>query len=272
MRNRILRYLDDPVDHGSFAFTVNYYGNIYKGNLDNLIDWEVYYFGAYAASELCLLYDLIKNKENAIVWDVGANVGNHALFMARYARKVYAFEPYSPVADILENRINDNEINNIELIRVGLGDINDKKSFVPPSKNNLGTGSFINKPETGIDGNTVSLDIRTGDSVARDLHLDKPDLVKIDVEGYEGSVLKGMQDSIHKFRPAIFMEWSSATEKDLNVDDLRQLLPEQYKIYQFYDHKPFMFLFNRQGYRLELIKDVPREGNILLLPAEWSVF
>ncbi|MCS6882529.1 MAG: hypothetical protein RMK84_01260 [Oscillochloridaceae bacterium] len=83
----------NPKRSGSRHFEVNFYGLKYKGDLGQYIDWWVYYFGAYEKAELLLMRDIVARRRNAVCVDVGANVGQHSLFLSRYCAEVHAFEP-----------------------------------------------------------------------------------------------------------------------------------------------------------------------------------
>lgn len=64
--------------------------------------------------------------------DIGANVGQHSLFMSQFANRIFAFEPNDAVADQFERNIRINNISNIALHRVALGDLDGQA--------NLGSG------------------------------------------------------------------------------------------------------------------------------------
>ncbi len=58
--------------------------------MDNFIDWSVFHYGGYARHELLLLADLAGALRSSAhrqlaFFDIGANVGNHSLFMAHKA-------------------------------------------------------------------------------------------------------------------------------------------------------------------------------------------
>jgi FkbM family methyltransferase len=48
----------------------------------------------------------------------------------------------------------------------------------------------------------------TLDDHLRELHVDRIDLVKIDVDGFECSVLRGAKDALRRSRPVVVMEWA----------------------------------------------------------------
>ena len=78
------------------AFESRFAGLRYKGSLTEHIDREIFYFGAYAPGELTFLADAARRiapDGELDFFDIGANVGQHSLWMSRRARRVFAFEP-----------------------------------------------------------------------------------------------------------------------------------------------------------------------------------
>src|SRR5262249_15489554 len=130
--------------YAKFDFSVDLFGLIYEGNTGNLIDREIYYNGAYERPVLFLLRDLMTNgcSTKGVLLDIGANTGQHSLFMSRYANQIHAFEPYAPVLQRFRMLVEKNKIQNIVIHPVGLGNENSDLPFYKPPDYNLGTGSF----------------------------------------------------------------------------------------------------------------------------------
>src|SRR5690606_2989776 len=105
---------------------------------------------------------------------VGANTGQHAMFLSKFVKAVYAFEPYPPVLVRLNRHVSINEIKNITVFPVGLGSANEEVPFFEPEGHNMGTGSFVkgsffrNSSEP-----TLSLKIVVGDDVLQEAGVDK---------------------------------------------------------------------------------------------------
>lgn len=139
--------------------------------------------------------------EGAVILDIGTNVGNHALWFAKYksARKIYVFEPNPEVLKVLRSNI---ELNGIEeqlvtdFLGIGLGDKAAGGFRIQAAEKNLGGGRMF---EGGGD-----LEIRPGDDVVAPE--DKIDFIKIDVERMEMMVLAGLEKTISRCRPPIFVE------------------------------------------------------------------
>lgn len=265
LRDRIIRALHNPDTCASEAFKVPFFGGVYSGDFDTFIDWSVYYYGAYAREELRLLDDILRTLEDPVVLDVGANVGHHTLYAAMRAKQVIGFEPFPEVAEKLETKIRENQLANVLLLPCGLGEKNQTAVFVKPSGHNTGTGSFA-RPAEG--GETLMLPIRIGDELLAEQRIHDIHLVKIDVEGFEPFVLRGLAKTMARCRPVVFFEWTQR-ERGLFDADPRGLFPDDYLFLRFLSDTVVLHLFRKRSYRLSLLSDAPwPDGNLLAVPKE----
>ena len=133
-----------------------------------------------------------------VVFDIGANIGNHTLYFLNEcdAKYVYCFEPASDTFDMLKKNIGINHLDNrVKLINAGVG-ASSGFGGVKSVKGNTG----FTKIEPSENGSIKILAID---------EMDIPEpigLVKIDVEGFEVEVLRGMMETIKKFHPYIMIE------------------------------------------------------------------
>ena len=267
IRDRIICIFYKPgISHD---FEVNFFGFRYKGNLNSYLDWVIYFYGAYEKYELFLLRDLIQNKSRSIFIDIGSNVGQHSLFMSKYCSCIHAFEPYEPVRRQLEFNIRHNGISNIVVHNVGLGDKDCELDYFMPTGSNTGTGSFVTLYAKDNNKFFGKLPVVNADNYISKLRLEKLDLIKIDVEGFEKNVLIGLKDTIFEYRPIIFMEFSTQTRNSLsNSNELMSMLPKNYNIKKVQTSKPFFFFFNKPGYRYVDFNSNVSYCNLLLFPQE----
>lgn len=135
------------------------------------------------------------------VLDIGANTGQftgaaHALFRDA---TIHAFEPQEECYEALTRRFAD--VSNVHLIHTAIGDEDGEvtlhqNAFSQSSSvlemTDLHRESFPWAAESG----TAQVPIRRLDSIAADLVLERPMLVKIDVQGYEDRVLRGGEQTI----------------------------------------------------------------------------
>lgn len=174
--------------------------------------------------------------------DVGANIGNHTLYLAEYFDEVHCFEPFAPVADRLEANIARNRLS-AQVHRVGLGAADDDLPFVPNRTGNLGQGSFA-VAVAGGEGEV--LPVREGDRYFRERGIRNVDLLKIDVEGFELQVLAGLKATIARDRPTIILEFDGREQDasalcdllpDYVIEELRGKVPRPWVIeHRFYNH------------------------------------
>jgi FkbM family methyltransferase len=250
IRDRIIRYFVNPDTVEGKEFEIDFFGLKYHGNLNTFIDWSVYFYGAYEKDILFLMRDIVKVKHNPIFIDIGANVGNHSLFMSKFCQEVHSFEPYEKVRDMLISKLLFNKSSNIIVHNVGLGAKSEFLDFYAPAGRNIGTGSFMAEHAKDNNIKIGKLEIVEGDSYIFKLNLKKIDLIKIDVEGFEKYVLLGLRNTLEKYRPFVVMEYSVTTRNKLTIKEVREILPREYSIKGISTCRRFCLLFNRMNYSL----------------------
>jgi FkbM family methyltransferase len=224
---------------GHFDFVADLDGARYEGNTGNLVDGHIFFYGAHEKPILYFLRDTMKSaySNQGIFLDIGANTGQHSLFMSKYAKEVHAFEPWEPVIKRFRRMVEINHIKNIVIHPFGLGDENSKKPFFRPPDNNLGTGSFVEgfKEDNSIEG---ELEIRTGDDALEEAGVTSVALIKMDIEGYEKLALKGLRRTLLAQRPIVEFELSADPKSPVSIknkDELTALFPEKYEFLVFSD-------------------------------------
>lgn len=184
--------------------------------------------GLYEKENLALLNRILHSMSHAVVLDVGANIGNHALSFSTEAKQVYAFEPLPEVFALLERNIAQNGITNIRPFNFALSDENGESTLYMDRKGNIGASSF-DRREGEVEEVTVTR--RIGDEVVESLDLDRLDFLKIDVEAHEVFVLRGLMKTLEKFRPYIVMEWNDPLTVDrLSNSEVLHWLFQEYHV------------------------------------------
>lgn len=123
------------------------------------------------------------------VWDIGANVGYYTkMFSERVGRDgcVYAFEPSPANYARLEEACS--KIQNIKLFQFGLGREDGRLAF-QQGADDLGATSRVCPEETVLDS---LVEIRSGKSLLDSGEVLPPNVIKIDVEGFEYEVIEGL--------------------------------------------------------------------------------
>lgn len=225
-----------------FAFETGFfeqgYGLRFRGNIVNYIDRLVYFCGAHEKYMLCFLRDYVSNlKEKNIhpssYVDVGANAGNHTLFMSKLVDRVYAFEPFERVRKQLEENLALNGIDNVTVYPFGLSDQEDVLPFYAAPDSNLGAASFYadHKQDNYYLGD---MRLKVGDAVLKESGVERVGIIKADVEGFEKHVLLGLQETIRRSRPLMIIELSPKTRQTLSGEgEFLSLFPKGYRFFYF---------------------------------------
>ena len=215
------------------AFQVQSDGFVFVGETGNFLDDNVYLFGAYERPELYLLRDVLTQMrgDEGVFLDVGANVGHHALYMAQYARKVHAVEPFPPVLARMDAMIEVNRARNVTVHRVGFSNAPGALPFYAPSDDFQGNGSF--DAAFAMDAErTIELPLVVGDAWLHDRGITRVDLIKIDIEGFERYGLEGLRQTLERDRPAVVMELNNAEGGFASMEQIRATFPEGYAMYE----------------------------------------
>jgi FkbM family methyltransferase len=145
----------------------------------------------YRARELGGERELVEEYVNlltdeTVVWDVGANIGVFSLFAARANAQVYAFEPDPGFEQRLERNIYLNgQQSSIVTHNLALNDTPGETTLFTDGVAGMSPGLSKNPQE---EREEVIVDQHRGD----ELNIPTPDVLKVDVEGAEGGVIRGM--------------------------------------------------------------------------------
>ena len=176
--------------------------------------------------------ELIKKivKSGDIVVDVGANIGIHTLILAKCVGKnghVYAFEPSPNNVKLIKGSVDLNNFKNVSVIDRAVSDKPGKNIFY--FSDGISAHSLS---DFGYGKGSIEIDVETLDNFFKNTN-SKIDFLKIDAEGYDFKVIKGMKNIL----------------KNPDVKILIEFFPE----------------------RLQKAKDSPREFLEYLLNNEFSV-
>ena len=151
--------------------------------------------------------------------DVGANIGNHTVYLAGVCGlEVIALEPEPQCFDILRRNVELNDLREVVSARaLAAGAEPGQGVSLRVSEGNLGASRFQVQDEG-------STEVVTIDSLEREAPVR---LLKIDVEGMEAAVLEGAQRTLAEERPVVFVEAMKP-----------QLLLQVRRILEAHDYRP----------------------------------
>jgi FkbM family methyltransferase len=149
----------------------------------------------------------IPNAEKKVALDIGANIGNHSLFLSELFEKIYSFEPNPYAFRLLEiNADYQARKKNIITCNFGLSDCDKTLHFLAASLN-IGGSHIIDAKENTGEHKKIEISVKQGDKLSL-LDNQSIALIKIDVEGHELPALKGCRGLIEKNKPIILFEQS----------------------------------------------------------------
>lgn len=165
--------------------------------------------------------------ENGVFVDIGANIGMFSLYILNKRPDIvsYAFEPEPLNFDYISKTKNKNELNNLKLFNVAVGEKVEKLKLYKSNKNDGGHSLVLDHSiEDDNEVSTVQV-MPLGQILPSDL--EKIHAIKIDVEGAEANVLKGALSTISKYKPVLLIESSNI---DLaNKENLYSILFDNFK-------------------------------------------
>jgi FkbM family methyltransferase len=259
VRFRLIRAARTLLRVGDREFTEPFFGATYPGHTGIYIDSFVYYVGGYERGALELFKALAMSEPGFVFCDVGANVGHHTLFMSQLC-EVLAFEPNPDLVATLEHKLRLNGVRNVRTFTVGLGSATADLEYFQPITANTGTGSFVAGFHQSNAASGKTLKVVQGDEFLGAQGVARIDLLKIDVEGFEHEVLKGIPATLDAMSPTIFLEVSRNLLQDAgSLEGFLALFPSGYKAFGisnvFHEHVRLMpFDFDR-----------PADKNVLLV-------
>jgi len=175
----------------------------YKLDLSDLIEWYIY-FGFKEKSRINLLNQI---HYGDIVFDIGANIGNVSFEAAKrcgVAGKVFAFEPDINNFTRLISNIELNQFKNIYPLNLGFGDKIASAKLYQVNENNSGMNRILD--DNFNDNNFQEIKIRPLNVFVKENNINKLNIIKIDVEGFEMNVLIGAKQILLNYKPKLFIE------------------------------------------------------------------
>ena len=164
--------------------------------LDRYVGFSLLAYGEFSPDEWRALVGWLPGPD-AIVVDVGANIGGLTIPLAHHAAHVHAFEPQPEMADALEENVRRAGQGRVTVHRAACGAA--AGTIRLPRVRYDQPGNFGG---VRLGGEGAEVPVMTLDS----LHLPWVDLIKIDVEGAELDVLAGATDTVARCRPLCYVE------------------------------------------------------------------
>ena len=192
------------------------------GHIENSLYWE----GTYGHEAVSMRTWVEWARDSNVVLDIGANSGVFALAAATTGvAQVHAFEPLPRIYEILRENFALNTFPSLNAWQYAVSDKPGEAELFDPGGDAPTSASLSSQfsHDHFCDGlPTVRVPVTSVDSFCAERGIGQVDLVKIDVEGHEEFVLRGMVQTVLQCRPVILMEVLDEYDSQLRsvVDEL----------------------------------------------------
>ena len=178
---------------------------------------EIYYKG--------LPQDKISN--SPVIIDVGANVGYFSLFsLMRYPKaRVFSFEPMPMNFELLKKYRDENKNLDFNPTNRAMSGERGHITLQYDASDSFTTSASIF--DTSIGSDTLEVETVTLEDVINENQLDKVDLLKLDCEGSEYSILYGASDDVLAKVSALTIETHLGKGDKENRDDLVKFIQQK---------------------------------------------
>lgn len=193
-------------------------------------------------------------KEGQVFVDVGAYVGFFSIFASKVVGengRVLAFEPNPQAYKILLENIKLNRCDNISVFNIAIGGVEGFSYIDIPKGRSKSEATLLNIKKG------IKVAVKTLDDILEGIDIKRVDMVKIDVEGWENEVLKGMKRTLKTYKPILIVE-----KGPLFLLGYNYLISIGYRPFRFNINKNFP----SQIVEVKDYDEVPLYDNIIFLP------
>jgi len=239
----------------------------------NHIDWQLYFTGVFEPQISALIRYLLRPGHVAI--DVGANIGTHTLEMVAAVGstgKVHAFEPNALVRSGMSENIRLNDFERIVDVHAqALGEVRSHAFLRVPVEgdetySNQGLSSLV---ALDTPHREVAVEVETLDEFIDARALSKLTMVKIDTQGYDAKVIRGMSRCLARMSPVVVLEYEAWAWKkaDESITDLATWLAKiHYTLHVLAVDR------DEVSFKPLIIAALPEHADIVALPENFSGF
>ena len=206
----MIKNLKHTIKINEIKYIIKNENDLIQKSLLNNIQWN--------NNILFLIGSLIKKFNLKHFLNIGCHIGTVALPISKYIEKVTAIEAYPLTFEHLKENIKINNIKNIQVFNLAIGDENKKIYFLDDEniriKNNTGGMHVITDEDISnkrLSSNIHSKKYSNEMKKLDDLNISNFDILLADVEGKEYELLKGGKNKIAKYKPIIIVEiWNNS--------------------------------------------------------------
>jgi FkbM family methyltransferase len=175
--------------------------------------------GYYEKDLLAAMVELVPDKTGTFL-DIGANIGNHSIYLSKHFRRVISFEPVPRNCWVFKANRHLNRAHNITLVEKGLSSKPGQLYF--GCEDPMQTNTGLHESKNGSEDEEIA-EVVLGDDALQALGLSNVVGVKIDVEGHEPEVIRGLDITLQTNHPVVFWEAFSLIDATRSVESLKRL-------------------------------------------------
>lgn len=226
------------------------YGALYINPEDKGLSWDIIVWNVREPLSMQIFFELL-NKED-IIFDVGANIGYYVILEGLKAREghIYAIEPVEENYRLLQQNIILNRLKNVTPFKCAMSDLVGRLKIFVGTRMNLSTMNEDSIKQTKDLYETRETRTTTLDDLVRDVG-QFPSVLRMDLEGYEYTVIKGGKQVLKNLR-LLFVEVHSLCLGMQKTETLLQKLGEygfdSYIFSSRYLDHPFPYKMLRNKY------------------------
>lgn len=213
-------------------------GSVFCADLGQANYRRLYVYGTYEPQVSWYIQAMLK--PGNVFFDVGANYGLYvirAAILVGTTGMVYAFEPLPEAHWYLEENIRLNNLENVVLNKVAVGARCGSAEIHRFQQLPVGHSSLSSLGRTDVV--SFPCDVITLDEYVALPEVRFPDVIKLDVEGSERSVLLGASNLLRRSKPAVILEinYETAHAFDYEPEEIVAWLADIGYLFYFYSPK-----------------------------------
>ena len=210
------------------------HGSRITGNTEDLIQRHLYFFGTWEPNISNWLCAALRPGDCFV--DIGANIGHYSLLASRLvgdSGQVVAVEAAQSIHRLLDGHVALNRRRNIRTVQAAAADLRGTVKLYPGGADNIGKTSMI-----AHDGPVLEVPALPLTDILKDNEIRRIRVIKIDVEGAELQVLRGLAPLLERLPRAaeIIMEISP----DL-MPDAQRARAEIFATLRAHDFRAYVF-------------------------------
>lgn len=163
-------------------------------------------------------------RDDMTLIELGANIGYYTMQEATQAKlkRIVAIEPNPISFEILKTNIEINHCDNVDLLNVGISDVDGELPFYISKHSNICSITPRENYEKKINVPVMKMD-----TLIENQKVDKVDIIRMDIEGHEINAVRSMKALLERDKPWLCMEWHAPmigdSDKEEFISTLEQL-------------------------------------------------